>query len=900
MNWDFIQGDFSAGELTPKTQGNIGSDIYKAGASRMANAVPTRGKSFASRGGGKWLADSIALGTGGANSPPTGNTLLEERGLPVQHIPVHDGPYGDFVIEVGPWYVRLMDRTGVLSWHAPIADLTLDGVPNMGGTTGGWSSGADGYTDVWGDKASGTLYLNNSNGVGQRTLTTVQIPNYEAAASPAGTDGSWNFSGKLAGDAVTLRLRLLVAGDVVDIPIARGEFNINFSPRHTVGVDDSFSLTLLGPLNTVAASTLWDLKLAKNGEQTISAPFIGEITSPDRVRASPGFWVNDQFWVVLVGLSGGPYALCWTTPANRAPVWTFAALNFVVSDGSFAAADAVTVAAYQDRLWLGLGDKKASLEATQIGYGRVVAGQFQFQFGPTKDTGVGDGALKNFAFHFAINPTPGTDPGVLLTVTLAGVVQPLANFGTFPNADQVANPGGFISFVAAPPLGQAITITRANNVVTATDALSLKLASPTGRIVWLNVLHGLVLGSTRMEKTFTQNAALAIDPASGMDFELLDHSSLGSDENLPALNVNEKLMFLQRGRQILRSASVRFMWESGLPQNGLIAEDVGGNGEHLLRPKVRALCYLKSPVPRLVFAFDDGTGAVATLNPQFGLTWSRFTIPAAFGGIFSVASLDSTDSSELWVGTETGLTLHWDNFESDIVKKTLYTSTVGSLVAPTRTLYDVENPLPPVMDGWHRLPGSGKFIAFGADKTQWSRALIGQNAYVLVNGQPYGPYQVKDDGGGVAEITELGTLKVNGGDNGGGPGSAAGIPFNWVDGNGKRRAMEIYVGLAYPEHRATTLPLEGGNPVGTSQALKARMPQLYVRFVDSYMPKVNGTVPAERGPADPTDQAGGRITGDVRCTELGFQRAHVIDIVQDAPLRMEVSAVFGGTQVNNL
>ena len=108
--------------------------------------------------------------------------------------------------------------------------------------------------------------------------------------------------------------------------------------------------------------------------------------------------------------------------------------------------------------------------------------------------------------------------------------------------------------------------------------------------------------------------------------------------------------------------------------------------------------------------------------------------------------------------------------------------------------------------------------------------------------------------------------------------------------------------MPYSEHRFTTLPLEDvhANPVGNSQNLKSRKPQLHLRFVDSYMPLVNGVRPAENEATVTMGMPPARVTGDRRATELGNNQAAVVDVVMDLPLRMEVSALFGGAVMNNL
>jgi hypothetical protein len=75
-----------------------------------------------------------------------------------------------------------------------------------------------------------------------------------------------------------------------------------------------------------------------------------------------------------------------------------------------------------------------------------------------------------------------------------------------------------------------------------------------------------------------------------------------------------------------------------------------------------------------------------------------------------------------------------------------------------------------------------------------------------------------------------------------------------MPGRGGRRKSTS--GSLYPEHRWTSLPLEGGNPVGTSQNLTSRKAQLYLRFVDSYLPLVNGARLSGARRCDPRTSSG--------------------------------------------
>lgn len=945
--FDALKSDFSAGELSPRSQGHVDSEAYQAGLALAANMMATRGGTVASRAGGQWLTD-------GANvAADTVATGLDNT--PVQHLPVTDGPFGDFVIEIGGNGMRLMDRFGVLDFvkhqKAPLFNLNFQNA------------------STWGDPDSGSVYLKDN--VNQ--IITNPIAN--AAGYPTGTNGHWILSGRCAGTDITVTILEGTPVVFTVSPATDGTFSVDFLPVNT-----SYQVQV-SALNSV----MWDLKLTKNPQEpgiNILPPFgfAPPIPGLARIRHA-AFWTSQDrpflgnpatFWVAFAGGTDNAWAgwaLSWAVTPSGQGQWVFAQLP-CLPDHLALIQGSNTVAVYQDRLFFGnnagvagrpqiLGsgigfqmyiDAHHAQLAAPTAFGGTLLAVFQFkvmaesrvclgttvapldeQYNqpdggfPQNHNSFGTDHTDFFRFNFRTNldtrdpngvpfPDPQTDGSLArLVITRPGsppilfpyVFAPLPPIPANPVLRQeVPEPGTFYCVspgvgafgvgVSAPSDGSSGVIVAHGGVPLpgdiltltvlpeATDPLILTLASPTGNIAWMNVLRGLLLGTTKNEKLFPSGEPLTIDPATGASFTLEDESSLGADLALPALDVNDKVLFMQRGRQVVRLANI-----SIATSGGLVAEDIGVAGEHLLKARVRTLCYLKSPVPRVVFGMDDGTGAVMTLGGKIGISWSRFTIPAQYGGIYNVAALDGANGSELWVGMENGVTLHWNSFESDILVKQRLVPR-GTPLPPQHITYDTENPLPPVMDGWQRagLNALGKITGLSA-------SAIGLSAHVFVNGQVYGPYPVTDIGGGAGS----GHLKV-----GGITLPAADFTFalgtTWTDESGVVRPQEVYVGFVYPDHRFVTLPLEGGNPAGTAQAYKGRWAQCTLRLVDSYRPVAGGFQVPERGAIDPADFLAGRLTGDVRATQLSFRQATKLQVSQPLPLRLEVSAIFGGAQIN--
>lgn len=944
MKYDFLQSDLSAGELSPSAQGHVDSDAYKAGLKLADNMVLTRVGSAESRAGGHFMADGFNAGTGLADN------------IPVQHIPIHDSPFGSFVIEISQHTMRFMDKFGVRDWNLYYSD------PKLSMFQFSVQDGAN----AWGDPDTRSVYISNLSGVGSKNYSLTRgtftgspnlIPNGVLGGFPAGTNGHWRFSGKIAGGIVTVEFRNDLGALIQSTNITGQDssFSIDFNP-----VASDFSINLKTVNNTVTTAVLFEMKLEKNATQTSFNLNFTPTSDAARIRAV-SFWTSADkpykgniatYWIAFAGGFGNFWAgraLSWT--AANGGTWTFGQLP-CDADSLALIQGSTDLAVYQDRLWFGnnVASGRPQLIASSIGFLKAFSSELtgggtntqltRFVFKVFKYTytvvgaaagvaakqetvdavnnpagGPATGSVRIIRFDFpgrSDMPDPSVLPGATgspsgnavasnLTVKVNGVlykvlpaprnliatagpgVDPVTGttilgqpecWAAYPSNlnGAVPNPGlsafyGEVFFDdsigGGLPVGAKVEF---STVPLADDPLNLTLASPAGNISWMEVLRGLVLGTTQNEKLFSPDATLN------------DESNLGADAALNALVVNDKIIFAQQGRQILRMANISFT-----TQGGLVAEEIGVLGEHLTSARIRSMCFMKTPVQRVVAAFDDGTGGVMTLGGKAGAAWTRFNLPAIFGGIYSVAALDGASGTELWVGTENGVTLHWRSLSSSIIKRQYQIPQVAPL-ANVKVSYDFENPLPPVMDCWIR---AGLSNNTGQQVVNLSSSMAGRPVYALINGQLVGPIVAV-----AAGADPSGTCAITF--------PAGQFATTWIDSNGVLRPQEVYVGLAYPRHKLTTLPLEGGNPTGTSQSRTSRKVQLYVRFVDSYLPNVNGAPPEERADGGMMDMLAARFTDDIRCTELSFQRAAVVDIEMTLPLRFEVAALFGGTMVSNI
>jgi hypothetical protein len=893
MKFTPIQGDFSAGELSPRLWGQVASDGYKAGLALAANVLSTQQGSFASRAGAKLISD--------------GNIAPKASGTGTVMLPLQDSPIGDVQLEVeAGGTVRFKNRWGVIPWKWN-QDLTSFFENNKNGG------------DVWTDPVERKLYMQNwdtAPGTPQRTLS-LECDTAALGTTVGGRTATlafyWagGYSSVTAGD-VSIMVEQWNGGVKVGTlygPAAQpGWASISFQPL--LGTTLKFKLATFADIGVVvdygqAAFEIWGLRLCGNwdGGEALALTVTGLVGSLGLRHAA--FWadsgvINNQTFKTYHVVFGGPgmtiAGLQWSDPTVAYGWTTYTPLfegiwpnptdntKLVTSPPWLTTGCIGALTAYQGRLWMGLTDKYGSIHATKVGYGTfylVVAPRYTFTPGETSFqlSALNDAALVAANQYFFNKTYTASD--IIRVFKDSGVEDLPAAFTVHPNADQVRSPGGYVSINV--PDGVVRRVSHYQIPPTAADSIDVSLAQPSGKIAWFAELRGLILGTGRGELVFS-SGALAIDPVSGSAFDIEKHGSYGSDVAVPPVSMGEKVAFVMPGRK-----RVRVMGKSFNTFGGLLASDLSLVGEHLLAKRVRTMTFLRAPVPRLVFGFDDGTGAVATFNDDKNtLAWARFSLPSGYD-IYHVSSMDTGEGSELWVTSSNGESFVLTRLESEAQPRV---RKVVPFAAPTQSLppdniQQFDDGLPPVMDGWLRRPAHSVADTY----TNLPLAWVGHNVVVINHdGTVKGTYAVIFDGGtgGKLDLAE-GVVATFLGTN------------IYTDKNGRLQARSYLVGLLYGDHRAKLLPREGGNPSGTAQGHMSRQPQRWLRLVDSYLPTIKGSRPPERDAAgDVMDWQANRVTGDVRYTEEGSSRAAQTEIVMELPFRMEVAAIFGGTSVASL
>jgi len=328
------------------------------------------------------------------------------------------------------------------------------------------------------------------------------------------------------------------------------------------------------------------------------------------------------------------------------------------------------------------------------------------------------------------------------------------------------------------------------------------------------------------------------------DVDVQDQSAFGSAA-VQAQHIGDEVIFVGRDRRTIRALS--YDWGT---KNGWVTQALSFIAEHMMKGKqVKELHFTYNPDPLLFVLFTDGTlvGSVHDRGAQIE-AWFR----APIGNVRSCGMLDGDDGGVLWA----------------IVERS------GEYILEMLPLHDVGVQY---LDSW--VTGVISTPDPDSDPSHFHTPYpVGTAVRVFVDGllEP-GEY-----------VTEAGHST----------GSLILLPSEY----GGSTAV---VGLAY-RARATTLPLEGGNPGGTMQGKESHYSVLMVRLNDSapvLLGKAGGDL--ERvGDGRPfstlLDAAEALLTGDYSVGNVSLGASAKVSIEQDLPFRTEVCALFGDVQFADL
>jgi hypothetical protein len=368
------------------------------------------------------------------------------------------------------------------------------------------------------------------------------------------------------------------------------------------------------------------------------------------------------------------------------------------------------------------------------------------------------------------------------------------------------------------------------------DGLSF-VASIQGAIRWLRGQKILLAGGESTEHSISGGGG-ALGGGSVITPSAIDvrDESAFGSAAVPGAHVGDQVLFVASDGKNVRAISY------DLQQNGWTSRALTFVAEHIVEAGIRELHFSKHPTPTIIAVLSDGGLAFCTYDRSVDvLAWYRVDIGAT---VRSATVVRTFFGDDLWLSVTRG----------------------GAFLLERLPLYDN--------------PGNATYVDSAVTGTVAAATfgglshLEGQTVRVLVAGATGAA--LRDD-----QVVTGGQITIS--------------DYDAATDNGK----VIIVGLPYTA-TATTLPLEGGNPAGTSQMAKRRRPKVRLRLNESALPLVNGNRAPDRTPATPMGDPEPPFTGDVDMRVLGWSEDGAVTLEQDLPFRTEILALFSTAQVNEV
>jgi len=263
-----------------------------------------------------------------------------------------------------------------------------------------------------------------------------------------------------------------------------------------------------------------------------------------------------------------------------------------------------------------------------------------------------------------------------------------------------------------------------------------------------------------------------------------------------------------------------------------IAPDMTLLSEHITEGYLQDAEYQQEPDSIVWACTADGKLLSMTYErPEDVVAWSRHSIGGADSKVESVTVITTATSDQVWL---------------------LISRTIGGV---TKKYVEYLDPEINVDSGL-----TGTVSGTSATISGLSH-LEGETVKVVVNGAVF-PDQV-----------------VNGG------AVTPSIPDSW--GN-----VNVEIGLSYTS-TLKTMRAEVGSQAGKAQGRKKRWNEVQVRLLNSTGVTINGDSMSFRTSADAMDEGLGLFSGDVKVTNLGWDRDGYIEVKQEQPLPMTILGIHG-------
>jgi len=364
------------------------------------------------------------------------------------------------------------------------------------------------------------------------------------------------------------------------------------------------------------------------------------------------------------------------------------------------------------------------------------------------------------------------------------------------------------------------------------EAIKLKIKAAT-KFLWVSPGEEIILGGSNAEFKLSANSLNEALTPSNMRPVLL--TNYGSAEREP-VRIDDSVIMLQKGERIFRRLATKTATGGYSDKYG--ASDLTILSNHIAKSGIQNYIYTNLPASMVWAARTDGRLIGLTYEPEhkiFG--WHRHTIGGSDVKVHWLAparAVEGVRKDEVWA----------------VVERTINGETVSYIEYMVEGLSDeddIEDSF--FIDSGITRTGSASTAVSGLDH------LEGETVAIL--------------GDGVQQASKV----VSGG----------AITLDTA-------ASKVHVGLAY-ESSIITLPIEGGNPLGTSQGIMKRIRRVSLRLDRSLGFKLGDTNDLLD---EYTFSSSDLFTGDTDPMPFSgsFDRQSKMQIVHDTPLPFNILAIM--------
>jgi hypothetical protein len=617
--FDYVQTNFTRGELSPRLQGRIDFQGFFNGVEELNNMIVIPHGGVMKRPGTQFVAET-------------------KQDNPTRLLPFEFSVEETYVLEMGGGYMRFFVNEG---------QLFTNGVSGASITNGTFDSDISG----WDDDSQGAANIGHtSRGNGRLALNAGgsdhAIAHQDISITDTDTVHTIAFRIENATDSKRFLTRVKVgssrgANDLYDNNLAPGWHVIDVDPQGTNTMHLAFETTD----NQQGLIDIDDVEILDGVPVEIGTPWDDtEIFALKWVQSADIMWVchpdhgpyqlkrfsPTEFSLVKFPYMNGPYRDVNQTPTTLTP-----SVSSTNARGTLTASSTVGINDGNGFLATDVGRLVRLKQSGTWGWAEIV----DVNSSTEVDIVVGGDGFNNTnaTADWRLGEWSGTT-GWPQVVTFHD--QRLVFGATDTNPQNI-----WFSAVADFDLFQP---SARDGTVSNDDAINITIsASQVNAIRWMESLNaGLAVGTSGAE--FLIRAATTTDPLSPNSIEAERNTNRGSADIVPPAKIGHSLMFVQRGNRVIRELAFDF------DIDGLRARDFSVVSEHLLRPRIVRLAYQQNRNSILWALRNDARLIGFTIeSDQEVFAWHQHTIGGTFNGgdafIESITNVTEGNLDQIWM-----------------------------------------------------------------------------------------------------------------------------------------------------------------------------------------------------------------------------------------------------------